>query len=72
MINKSGNKSISKETIYNNKPQNTTFNFELNLHTANKFRRIRDCATNSVVDSLFSYDYNLQPQMNQKKSKFLY
>jgi hypothetical protein len=68
MINKSGNKSISKETIYNNKPQNTTFNFELNLHTANKFRRIRDCATDSVVDSLFSYDYNLQPQMNQKKS----
>jgi hypothetical protein len=67
MIRKACNKSITNETIYNTKPAMSNYNFELNLHSQNKVRQIRDCATDAFVASLFSYDY-LVPANNQKKS----
>jgi len=67
MISKTGNNSISDELIYNNKPNMENFNIETSLVNQNKFRRVRDLATDSVVNSLFSYDYR-NPIYNQKNS----
>ena len=68
MINISSDKSISKQIIYNNKPQSSTYNYEQNLHTYNKFRSIRDTTTDSIVNVLFSYNYRAQPDANRRNT----
>lgn len=55
---KNGEESIQNHIIINNKPISGTFTTEYALHNKHKFRTLRDKSTDSVVNSLFSYDYN--------------
>ncbi len=69
MIKKEGTQSITTQVITNNKPISDTFITEDALHISNKFRTLRDSSTDSVVKTLFSYDYfNTNPNQNSNNS----
>lgn len=57
MIVKTGDKSIATQVSVNRKTINKTTYYDDALHIKNKFRVLRDLATDSVVDTLFRYEY---------------
>lgn len=57
MLKKEGNLSIKTQVNTNNKPISDLIISEDALHISNKFRTLRDISTDSVVKTLFSYDY---------------